>query len=92
MDIGASNSVPAFLQAIGVIAVYSLIKDGLPRLLGKNGKANKVVACPIVEAGKTPMTKEDHDALDAMRNELVDTKLDHIKETVERIEGHLNGD
>ena len=33
------ENFPAFLQAIGVVAVYALIKDVIPRFFGKNGKS-----------------------------------------------------
>jgi len=33
------TTFPAFLQAIGVVAMYAIFKDGIPRLLGKkNGE------------------------------------------------------
>ena len=39
------SSFPAFVQAIGVVAMYALLKEAIPRLLGKNGngKAMTVV-------------------------------------------------
>lgn len=32
------TAFPAFLQAMGVVAVYAIIRDLLPKVFGKNGK------------------------------------------------------
>jgi hypothetical protein len=61
---------------IGILAVVILllVKDFV--VYKKNGK----VACPIVELGSTPMTKEQHDEGCVQKIALVDEKLQHLKE------------
>jgi len=37
------SDFPAFTQAIGVVAVYALLKEVMPKLLGKNGKSTLTI-------------------------------------------------
>ena len=55
----------ALLQAIGVVAVYAFIKDGVPRLLGRNNN-NKF------------MTPEQHDKECDMKLGPIKDKLNEL--------------
>lgn len=58
------TDVFALLQAIGVVAVYAFIKDGVPRLLGRNN--NKC------------MTPEQHDKECDMKLTPIKDKLNEL--------------
>lgn len=62
---------PAFLQAIGVVAVYSIIKDVVPKLFGKNGKNGKL------EKDET-LTVEQHDKECKMKLTPMEKKIDEV--------------
>jgi len=49
------SNFPAFVQAIGVVAMYAVVKEFLPKLLGKNGK---ITQCPL---GGEMMSIDQHD-------------------------------
>jgi len=36
-ELGNLSSFPAFVQAMGVVAIYAILKEFIPRILGKNG-------------------------------------------------------
>ena len=66
------TSFPAFLQAMGVVAVYAIIRDLVPKWFGRNGKG---------ENGNAPMTVRQHDKecemkLTPMRKELANVHKD----------------
>ena len=51
----------------------------------QNGKTKKNgTVCPIIHKGGTPMTKEEHNETCSLKMELVDEKLEHLREGQER--------
>jgi len=45
------SSFPAFVQAIGVVAMYAFMREVMPKILGKNGKDFLTVAQHDKECG-----------------------------------------
>ena len=70
----------------GVLAIVVLL---LVKEFIRNRNGKHEVECPIVEAGGTPLTKEQHDAVCVEKLGRVDDNLEHLKEGQAEVKGDI---